>query len=336
MAEMDPLSPLNPAAIAGFGRAALFFQYDPEFRRVTAGGRSENATITRFPVVAALIPVSRRAQLAFSASTYFDRTFSTTVSTETDIGGERIGATERVESRGSVSDVRLAGAWVFSNTFRVGVGGHVLTGENRLVSGRVFADTLRFGTVSDSSNIDYSGIAVSAGAEWRVARGLAVAGSYRKGGTVRTERDAATLTRATAPDRMGVAVRFDRIAGAAFGASYARQSWSNLRGLGSNALRVSDGAEYALGGEVVGPRYGENVVLIRLGARQRDLPFGVGEADVRETAFAGGIGSPLGGGRALVDLSVQRANRSARGGSGALGGASERAWTLSVGFTVRP
>ena len=337
MAETDPFSPINPAslaAVAAWRRATLFFQYDPEFRRVTADGRSQNATLTRFPVVFAAVPAGARGAVGLSASTLLDRTFTTTFQTETVIGGETIGATESIESRGSVADLRLGFAWAFANAFRVGVGGHVLTGQNRLVSGRVFEDSVRFGRVADSSVIDYSGVAASAGFDWRPVRGLGLAGSYRVGGRIRTERTDSTLTRATAPDRMGVSLRVDRITGASFGVSYARNRWSNLAGLGSDAVRVSDGSEFAAGAEVVGPRYGDNVVLIRLGGRRRDLPFGVGTSDVRETAFSGGIGAPLGGGRALFDLAVQRASRSTVGGTA--GTASERAWTLSLGFTVRP
>ena len=340
MQEFDPFSPINPAALgtlAPWRRPAFFFQYDPEFRRVSSAGQSQSATLARFPVIAAAIPVMRRGELGISASTYLDRTFSTTFSTTTQIGLEQIGTTERVESRGSIGDVRLGAAWVFANALRVGLAGHVLSGENRLVSARVFSDTARFGSVADSSVLDYSGVAASAGVEWRIVRGLAVAGSYRKGGTLRTERDDSTITRADAPDRVGVSVRVDRIAGAAIGASWARTNWSNMRSLGTSALRVRDGTEFAAGAELVGPRYGDNVVLLRLGGRQRDLPFGIGSADVRETAFSGGVGAPLAGGRALIDFALQHASRSARGGTAGAGATpTERAWTLSFGFTVRP
>ena len=339
LGEFDPYSPINPASLAALAplrRASFFFQYDPEFRRVTNAGQSQTAMLARFPVVVAAIPVWRRGEIGLSASTYLDRTFSTTVVTTTQIGAERVGTTERIESRGSIGDLRVGGGWVFANAFRVGVAGHVLSGENRLVSARVFDDTTRFGSVADSSNLDYSGVAASVGAEWRVVRGLSFAGSYRKGGRLRTERDDSTVTSADAPDRMGVAVRMDRISGAALGASWSRTSWSNMRGLGSAALRVRDGTELAAGAEIVGPRYGDNIVVLRFGGRRRDLPFGVGAADVRETAFSGGIGAPLSGGRALIDFAVQHASRSAVGTVGAGATPNERAWTLSFGFTVRP
>ena len=57
---------------------------------------------------------------------------------------------------------------------------------------------------------------------------------------------------------------------------------------------------------------------------------------MRETAFTGGLGLPFSGGRALADLALQRASRTPDGGTTAVQGARERAWTLSLGFTVRP
>src|SRR3979411_2672319 len=43
---------VSPAAIAGVGSSALFFQYSPEFRQVTAGSAKATTTTARFPLVA--------------------------------------------------------------------------------------------------------------------------------------------------------------------------------------------------------------------------------------------------------------------------------------------
>jgi hypothetical protein len=76
--------------------------------------------------------------------------------------------------------------------------------------------------------------------------------------------------------------------------------------------------------------------MLRAGARWRDLPFAVvggdGETGVRakERSLSGGLGALFANGRAGFDLGVTRATRSADLD------ASERAWILSVGLTVRP
>jgi hypothetical protein len=163
---------------------------------------------------------------------------------------------------------------------------------------------------------------------------------------LRVEQRDSTLARASAPDRAGLALRVDRVPGAAIAVSFARTSWTRMRGLGTSALDVADANDVAAGVEAVGPRLGATPVLFRLGARRRGLPFGVpdpvgaGGVRVRETSFGGGVGLPLGGGRALADVALQRALRAPVGGTAqtpdAVRGARERAWLLSVGFTVRP
>ncbi|AHG90634.1 hypothetical protein J421_3097 [Gemmatirosa kalamazoonensis] len=347
VAEFDPASPINPAALGSWGaspinsairrwwgRTAFTAQYDPEFRRVTSGGQSQNATLTRFPLIAIGIPIREQLQLGVSAATLLDRTFSTSVPSTETIGGETVTGTQLIESRGSMEDVRLGAAYNVGRRLSLGLAGHLVTGQHRVVSGRTFTDTTQFGTVSDSSGVEFTGLAFSAGAEWRIVPGFSVAGSYRRGGTLRAERNDTTLRRAQVPDRVGVGVRVDRLPGASFTASWSQTSWTKMNGLGASALRITDAPEYAAGVEAVGPRLGPSALLFRLGGRRRTLPFGLGDSDVRETAFSGGLGAPFTGGRAILDLGLQHASRSLVGGTAS--SATERAWTLSVGLTVRP
>lgn len=338
LAEYDPVSPVNPAALLEFGRTFAAFQYDPEFRQLSVPGATQRNTIARFPVVTAGGPfLRRRAMFAISASTYLDRTFSTEFPRPTPLpDGSVVDVTERAESAGSIADVRLGVAYAVSRILRVGISGHVLTGENRLVSTQQFTDTARFRNFTDSTTVDYSGTGITLGTELTPLRGVRLAGSYRRGGGLRTLRNDSTLTRANAPDRAGVALRVDRVAGAALAVSWSRTSWSRMRGLGTAALEVDDADDIAAGVEAAGPRVGEFPLLLRLGARRRALPFGVGGATINETSFGGGAGLPLGGGRALADVALQRALRTPDGGAPTVNAARERAWLLSVGFTVRP
>jgi hypothetical protein len=345
--EFDPASPLNPAALGSWGaspinswqrqwwgRTAFTVQYDPEFRRVTAGGNTQSATLTRFPLLAIGIPIRDRLQLGLSAATLLDRSFVTDVESTVNIGGQLVPNSQSIQVRGSMADVRFGAAYNVARQLSIGVAGHLITGQNRVVSGRTFSDTTEFGTVSDSSEVDFSGLAGSAGIEWRVVRGLSVAASYRVGGTLRAERNDTTLRSAKVPDRIGVGLRVDRFTGTSFSASYATTKWTNMNGLGASTLAISDAPEYALGVETLGPRFGPSQLMLRLGGRRRTLPFGVGGAEVRETALAGGVSAPFTGGRAILDLGLQRAARTPNGGT--LAGARERAWTATFGLTVRP
>jgi hypothetical protein len=151
---------------------------------------------------------------------------------------------------------------------------------------------------------------------------------------MRAERSDTTLRQATVPDRLGVGVCVDRFPGASFTASYARTRWTNMNGLGASSLLISDAPEFGAGAEVVGPHVGPSQLLLRFGGRHRTLPFGLDGSQVRETAFAGGFSAPFTAGRAVLDVTAQHATRSL---SPALAtSASEHAWTLSVGLTVRP
>ena len=341
--EFDPASPLNPAAVSYFRRATLSAQYDPEFRRTTAGGVNQTATIARFPVITAGFPVRDRIALSLSASTYLDRSFVTAYETTSQIGDETVTATQSIESRGSIADLRVGAGMIAARWLRFGVAGHLLSGENRLISGRRFADTSQFASVSDSTSLDYSGAAVSGGVEVTPVRWLTLAGSMRRGLDLRVQRNDTTLRTASAPNRIGVGVRLDAVTGASFAAGYARTEWSRMRELGSTSLEVRDAPEFSVGVEAVGPRLGSTPTLFRLGGRDRTLPFGLGAADVKERSYAGGVGLPFGGGRAFADLAVQYAGRRLEGATGLTGGsggladgARERAWTISVGFSVRP
>lgn len=347
IAEFDPASPINPASLGSWGaspinsairqwwgRTGFTAQYDPEYRRTTSSSGSKSNMIPRFPLLAIALPWKERLELGISAATLLDRTFSTTLTSSGTLGGTPVTGTQRVESRGSITDVRLAGAYNIGKRLSLGVGAHVLTGQNRVVSARTFTDTTEFGDVSDSTAVDFSGVAFSGGAEWRIVRGVSVAGSYRKGGTIRAERNDTTLRQATAPDRIGVGLRVDRLTGTSFTAGYSNTKWTNMRGLGVSALRVSDAPEFSFGLESLGPRLGPTQLLARLGGRHRTLPFGIGNQDVKETAIAAGLSAPINGGRAVFDFTTQRASRTLTGG--AIHGAKENAWTLSFGLTVRP
>jgi len=349
LAEFDPQSTVNPAALGTWGPAGLYVQYDPEFRTTSAGGADDRTTVARFPIIAAALPVGDRGTLGASASTFLDRSWVTRFERGDTLRGQPVASTEGFRSEGAVNDVRVGGAFALTPTILVGVGVHAFTGENRLEIERDFrnpadaanADTVTYGVFLQRSTLSYSGTAFSAGVNWRPVSSVSFGASARRGGSMRTRRAGSTLSTAQVPDRYGAAVRYDGIAGTTLAARVNWEGWSSMAGLSRPGLPVSDALEYGVGADVAGPRIGALATQFRLGARVRDLPFGVREdplralpaaGDVRETAFSAGAGLPLAGGRAIVDVGVQRASRSSDGRPDA----EERAWTASVGLRVRP
>ena len=340
LGEVDPHSPLNPATILGFGGSTLYLQAEPEYRRVRAGSVQASTTTARFPLIAGAFNLGSRWAIGLAASTLSDRTWSTTLDAVEQIGSDTARARSTYQSEGAINDLRLGAAFGATPWLRVGVGAHALTGRNQIFVGRNFTDA-RYADFADTSTISYAGHALSAGAEALIARLASVAVSYRRGGQLRASSSAGdtTIGRGNAPDRLGVAAAYRGIANSVIAISAAREGWSTVQGLGGSRLRPRDTWDFGLGGDVVGPRFGQRVVMLRAGVRRRDLPFAVvdqagGSAEVQETSFSGGFGTLFGNGRAALDLGVIRASRDIV--RGVTLDASERAWIISVGLTVRP
>ena len=335
LAEFDPLTPLNPASIAGIPATSLTLHYAPETRETTFGGASDEARVVRFPVAGAVITIGQNYALGLTASTLLDRTWATL----RDVDGtpDGVGLIETFESRGGITDVRLAGARRFGTRFQAGLGVHVFTGVNRLTASRSDASGVD-ASFSQTSEIGFRGTGASAGVLWSPVRQISVAASGRVGGSLDARRGDSTIATGTAPARAAASIRYTGITGAAIAARAVWDGWSSLGELGSERLAARDAMEYGIGADIAGPRLYGAAVALRVGTRRRELPFGVGftgPADGAEfeqpieTAVSGGIGAVLGGNRVLVDLMVERARRTARS-------VGETAWTYGVGVTVRP
>jgi hypothetical protein len=143
------------------------------------------------------------------------------------------------------------------------------------------------------------------------------------------------VTSAHIPDRYGAGISYAGISGATISAQVGRDQWSSLNGLGSADAKAVDAWDTGLGIEATGPRVLDRIVLIRLGARYRTLPFVAAGAEVRELSFAGGLGAQFSRNRAAFDITLQRASRSTDA-SATVGSVRERAFTLSLGLRVRP
>jgi hypothetical protein len=125
-------------------------------------------------------------------------------------------------------------------------------------------------------------------------------------------------------------VRFD-VPGTTVAFRVDRELWSKMAGLGSPQSSPEDTWDWGLGVDVLGPRLLGIETTLRGGARRRTLPFLADGEQVRETAFTLGTGVPFARGRAQVDVFAERASRTAGDVD-----AKEKAWTIGLGFTVRP
>jgi len=329
-AEFDFTSPRNPSSTLGWGRGGLYFQYEPEFRTVTAGPATDNTMTARFPIWMAGLQLGSKAMGTLTYSTLLDRTWATEVRGGQILGPDSVGYTERVESNGAINDLRLGVSYSVRDNFSVGFGLHGFTGENRMSLRRQYDDSLRYGTLSRALTISYLGAGFSAGATWRPHEQIAVAASFRSGGGLDVTVGDTVLASGNIPNRFGAGIRFDGLPGASVALSVERTQWSSLDELLQTDLTANDTWEVGVGAEMQGPKMRNVPILFYLGYRQRDLPFAVSGDVSKERFYSAGTGLPLAGPRVLLDMSVQRASRSE------VQGVSENAWIFSMGFTVRP
>jgi hypothetical protein len=331
LGEIDPLSVSNPSSILNLGGTALYFQAEPEYRKLSVGGQSESSTVARYPLVLGTMRVSSSFAAGLSATSLLDRSFSTTTHGIVNVGGNDIGSTNTFVSDGAIADIRLALAWEPREWLHLGLGAHAISGDNRLNSTQVFDDSTRYARLVDTSTVSYVGNAFSGGAEIYLGRQAVLAASYRRGGTLSLKRGDTTKARARVPDRLAFSAAYLGIRGSTIAVRTARDTWSNMAGLGSPALAIHDGWDTSVGADVLGPHFAGRSLQLRAGGRWRTLPFGVGSAPVRERSLTLGLGTLVARGRAALDVAGIRAVRDATGVD-----VNESSWTLSFGITVRP
>ena len=340
VADFDALSLTSPAAIAGVGSPAIFFQYSPEFRRVTTPGGHANTTTARFPVVVGVLPMGQSWTASLSSSTFLDRSFETSLTKQEIIGAptDTVTVTERNNVLGAINDFRLALAWSRAAAFRIGVGGHVFAGSNRVTLSTLYPDSSRYISNAQVGRISYAGLAASVGLEYRPSRTIGFSLAARKGGDLRAQSGDTAIGSGKLPDHYSGSITYEGLPGTIISARLAHDSWSSLSSLSSTGIQAYDGWDGGLGIEASGPRLLQRIITVRAGARFRTLPFAAYEGDpqtatahkVSERSFAGGIGIPLTRDRAALDVSLQRASRDA--GTDV----KERGFILSFGLRVSP
>jgi hypothetical protein len=333
LTEFDPDTPVNPASIALSSDPRVFLQYEPEFRKLTVGDGSANTMTARFPVISASVPFGSRGSFGVSVATLLDRSSSTTIQRTQDVAGQTVNLTEMTSVLGSISDIRLALGYGFSQKIQIGLAGHVYTGQNRVFFSQVFPDSVKFNDVSQTSTLGFTGFAGSAGVLLRPSRNIGFGFSGRKGAKIEANRADSAVSEADVPDRLSAGVSYEGIPGSSISAHVSRELWSSMNGLGSSAANAVDTWDTGIGLESLGPRIAQRQTVLRLGGRYRTLPYTADGNEVKEISIAAGIGAQFFRNRATFDMALERAARSVDA-SGI--DAKERSYILSFGLRVRP
>ena len=212
LAEIDPLTPVNPASVALLLTRLIYFQAEPEFRTVTSPNGTDHTTTPRYPNVFGAIPVTGSLVVSLGSSSLLDRTGTTTFASPQVLSGtDTVLMTTKFTIQGAMNDVQLAAGWSPTTWFRFGLGAHGITGHNLITVRQSFDDTVAFATATQQRILSFSGTAASAGVQF-VAKDLLFALSARQGGSLTMSAGDTTLTHARVPNRFGGSVTYTGLA----------------------------------------------------------------------------------------------------------------------------
>ena len=334
LAEFDDLTPQNPASLTKIARSIFAVQAEPEYRTFSLNSTKESSTIPRLQLLMLGLRVSSRVVVSLSAAGFLDRSYATVATGQAAVDSLILPTTDVTVVKGAIADLRAGVGYQVTSRLSLGFAVHAFTGSNKVDLTRRFADTLLFGSVSDTSAIDFFGKAVSMGAQLSLAHGLSTSVSYRRGLRIEAESRDTLVKRGTIPDRLSGGVMYTGIPGSAFALNVEHVKWTSMQTLGSNNVQAHDATNWSLGTEIATGKLHGTPVLLRLGTGHNQLPFGVNNGAVSETRFGGGLAIPVSAsGRepAVIDFSLQRASRKLGGSS-----ASESAWLVGFGLQIRP
>lgn len=329
----DPESGLNPASIATVTYLTASFQTTQNWRRSETPAGSASVKDNRYPGILVSGPIGgTRLTLAVSASGYTDRNFQLASRDTLLLRGESVEVFDTLTSHGGMSDLRAALGWRQSRAVQWGVGLHILTGSNRIVSRRAFADTL-YASAAEQFTMSYLGFGASAGVMARVGGALTLAGMIRADNHLTVERDSAPFGTTRLPLTVSGGARLQLTSHLQLAGSALYRNWSVSDsdlvvqgGIGSvDTFELNGGLEF-----LPDPKRPARRPL-RLGVYHASLPFPLVRGDaVSETGVAAGTGFRFVGGRAGLDLTLERVWRKAGAGF------RERATLLTLGFSIRP
>lgn len=327
--EVDPNSAINPAAITRSNRYSVMLRFEPEFRETTiGGGASSNSTVMRFPAFMASGSFGRWVGTV-GVSTMLDRSWRNQYVDTITVGGAPTESQLQIGSEGAMSDARVAVGYVVSPSLQVGAAIHAVTGENRTLFLRRFPPESGISAVTQNNAFGFTGSAYSVGVVSAPTSDLLLAASVRVGSAMSLELFGDEVSTAVVPTRFGLGVSYFGIGGLTLYGRADQTKWTDMDGLGSDSVFITDATELSFGAEALGPKiFGVNSAL-RAGFRTRTLPFGVNGSAVDESGYAFGFGLPLARGRGQIDIGAQRMTRN-------IPGAEEKSWHLSLGLGIRP
>jgi hypothetical protein len=332
-AFFDGESSVSPASLAYIGQLTATFTLLGDYRSTSTPAGDASIRNPRFPQFLVGGPIRRFPMtLAISYSNYTTRDYSLAFPATIILRDQPVDVTDTIESRGGINDFRLAAAYRLGQRWIVGVGGHIITGSNRVEARRTFADT-NYARSVQRAELSFAGLGVSIGVLGQLGSALTVGAMARTDSRASMELDSVEIAKIDLPITVGGAARL-RVSPRLHAAGQVLyRHWSSadedLRALGgtgsSNTIEAAGGLEFT-----PEPRRPFRRP-IRVGVRYAQLPFPLVPGE-QPTEFGVSLGSgfSFAQDRAIISLALERAWRDETDAY------SERSWIVTAGVTVRP
>ena len=286
--DFDAFSSTNPASIAASLGSMVYVQVEPEYRHLTnENGGSQRNAIARHPLASLAIQIRPNLFGGVSVSNFLDRSFETQERrTHVD---RRHGARDHEHLQERRRDRRCPRrAWRGRRRpwLRLGVAGHVISGDNRLRSTEVVRRQRAVrGDRRHARRSRTSAARCRRASKLFAGSYAAFAVSYRKGNSMSLKHQDTTLTTANVPNALSMSAAFIGIKGTMLAVRTQRNDWTRMDGLGSDTLPITNNWDTSVGADVLGPHLGSHTVQVRAGGRWRTLPFGLSNSEIKEKTY---------------------------------------------------
>lgn len=328
----DAESGLNPAALSTLTSMTATFTGLQDYRHVENPAGTESVRESRFPQLGVAGPLKRLPiAVGVSFSNYTSRDFTLASADTIPLRGVLVPVSDTFSSRGGMSDLRFAGAYKLGQHGTVGGSFHVITGSNRIVSRRAFADA-SYQTARQSSEISFAGVGFDVGVVGTFGANFSVAAVARSDGHAIIDRDSTRVSQVDLPYTFGFGVRWRPVPNLDLASQVIYRTWSGANSdlLSQGGTGAENTVQVALGGELTPDLRRPFRRPIRFGVRFGTLPFPlVPGQQPKEVGLSVGSGIRFAQQRAGIDLGLEHVWRSA-------GAYSERALMVTLGVTVRP
>ena len=347
------MSLVNPADLAGTVRRGVSATMQPYYANDQLGGDEDNLSATRFPVINLVYPFRSKLVLGLGYGGIFDQTWSVVTEGSEVVGGTTAPTTDRIVSRGGLSQVRLSGSYAFRPSVSIGIDAGVYTGGVQRELTRVFPDSLSFRPFSVENDWEYRGAFGGIGVRFDPSGGTRLAAAATFSGDLRAKPRAGDLEEALFSMPLRFTLGASQIVASRLLATVSAQytGWSTTQNFAvpgtQQSAPITARKTWDIGGglEFEEIRTSTRVFPLRIGVRYSQLPFrpaainGLEADPTNELVGALGLGLRLAaddfGPLAVADVSVERGRRTGWGaGTSSDSKLTENFWRISASVSL--